>query len=412
MNSAGARVTVSSHSNVRDHPWLGVPAGRGRCPRGYPRASWAALCCSSFARPARSPAGRRALPVPCAYAGRKGSVASLPASRPCPRLASGRRALAPSGPGAGGRGWVPSRPCRPLPAGASAASCGGWVAGSLGSLRLFWGCVVVSLSVPVASRVVLAARCGLAPWAGSALGVSFRASSVALSGVVAVVRFSSPAAAAASPARGRVACRRRAVVAAFARWPVSAGWSRCRSPRRPFRFAGVARRAAWPPCSPPGAGLRRVALPPSRRRWWPGGRLAGGLGPRFRRWPPFSPCAARRLGCAGGAGLSAFRAPFARLFAASASGRRARSVRRPLGGPCALAVGGPVRVLALRRPCFVPSLGRSRRSRVGVVGVRRVRGGLGLPLCRVRRAVFLGCPWASLGSRRFRSSWAAGFLLR
>ncbi|MDG4550738.1 MAG: hypothetical protein P9F19_15960 [Candidatus Contendobacter sp.] len=43
----------------------------------------------------------------------------------------------------------------------------------------------------------MSARCGLAPWAGFALGVSFRPSAVALSGAVAVVRFSSSVAAAA-----------------------------------------------------------------------------------------------------------------------------------------------------------------------------------------------------------------------
>jgi len=51
--------------------------------------------------------------------------------------------------------------------------------------------------VPSASAVLRSARFGLAPWAGSALGVSFRPSSVALSGSVAVCRFASPAAAAA-----------------------------------------------------------------------------------------------------------------------------------------------------------------------------------------------------------------------
>ncbi|HPE73058.1 MAG TPA: hypothetical protein PK018_12965 [Candidatus Competibacter sp.] len=48
---------------------------------------------------------------------------------------------------------------------------------------------------PAASSVVRSARAAFAPWAGGALGVSFRLSSRSLSGFVAVVRFSSAAAA-------------------------------------------------------------------------------------------------------------------------------------------------------------------------------------------------------------------------
>jgi len=52
-------------------------------------------------------------------------------------------------------------------------------------------------SVPSASSVLRSARFPLAPWAGSALGVSFRPSARALSGAVAVVRFASAAGAGA-----------------------------------------------------------------------------------------------------------------------------------------------------------------------------------------------------------------------
>ena len=68
----------------------------------------------------------------------------------------------------------------------------------LGGFRVFVGCPVAASSfafAPVPSSVVLSARCAFAPWAGSALGVSFRPSGRAFSGFVAVVRFSSPAAA-------------------------------------------------------------------------------------------------------------------------------------------------------------------------------------------------------------------------
>ena len=48
---------------------------------------------------------------------------------------------------------------------------------------------------PSPSSLVRSARASFAPWAGSALGVSFRPSRRAFSGFVAVVRFSSPVAA-------------------------------------------------------------------------------------------------------------------------------------------------------------------------------------------------------------------------
>lgn len=55
--------------------------------------------------------------------------------------------------------------------------------------------MTTSSFAPLPSSVVLSARCSFAPWSGSALGVSFRPSVRSFSGFVAVVRFSSPAAA-------------------------------------------------------------------------------------------------------------------------------------------------------------------------------------------------------------------------
>ncbi|MCC9001095.1 MAG: hypothetical protein LM549_00485, partial [Candidatus Competibacter sp.] len=49
--------------------------------------------------------------------------------------------------------------------------------------------------VPVVSVALRSARCRVAPWGGSALGLSFRRSRRSLSGFVAVARFSSFAAA-------------------------------------------------------------------------------------------------------------------------------------------------------------------------------------------------------------------------
>jgi hypothetical protein len=84
------------------------------------------------------------------------------------------------------------------------------------------------LSVPSASSVVRSARFPFAPWAGSALGVSFRSSLVALSGVVAVARFASPAAAAAFARswsrRLPVACRGCRVRAVPAAAGVAPSW--------------------------------------------------------------------------------------------------------------------------------------------------------------------------------------------
>ena len=72
--------------------------------------------------------------------GDKGSVASLPASRPCARLRFRLYALAPSGAGAGGWGFgaVPAS-LWPAPGGPSAAPCGGGVVAPVGRCRFLWG---------------------------------------------------------------------------------------------------------------------------------------------------------------------------------------------------------------------------------------------------------------------------------
>ncbi|MBK8755510.1 MAG: hypothetical protein IPL99_29510 [Candidatus Competibacteraceae bacterium] len=83
--------------------------------------------------------------------------------------------------------------------------------------------------VPAASSVVRSARFAFAPWAGFALGVSFRPSARSLSGFVAVARFSSAAGAArfaASwgrrlPAACRGCCVRVVVVSGVPCWLVS-----------------------------------------------------------------------------------------------------------------------------------------------------------------------------------------------
>ena len=178
----------------RRTPTKRIPAfSRGRGPRTPAIPG----CCALFVRSPRRAGGLLAL---CALRLRRAQGFGRFAPRCAPLPPASLRAVARLPPPAlalGGRGWVPSRPCRPLPAGASAAPGGGGL-GGLGFAGAFWGCLVAAFaSVPSASCVLASARCCLAPWAGSALGVSFRPSSRALSGSVAVVRFASPAGAGA-----------------------------------------------------------------------------------------------------------------------------------------------------------------------------------------------------------------------
>lgn len=115
------------------------------------------------------------------------------------------------------------------------------------------GCVVVALSrcsgfVPVVRVVLRSARCRVAPWGGSALGLSFRRSRLSLSGFVAVARFGSFAAASRFalswgrrlPARPGF-CAVRAVAGGFA---VSVPVCRCLPPCRSGLRALLAARSA------------------------------------------------------------------------------------------------------------------------------------------------------------------------
>lgn len=242
----------AEHIHPASEPKASLSSIGGAAPVPPPSLAFA-LAALRFPRAASGGCSRF---MPFVRCGRQGPVAALPprcAGPPlAPWLSSGRRAFAPSGAGAGGAGFWGSLPSlSPAPGGRCRRSRRRWVAGFL--VRwLFWGCVVVrSLSVPVASSVVLSARCGLAPWAGSALGVSFRPSSVALLGFVAVVRFSSSVAAGAFArswsCRLPVACcgcRVRAVpvVAGVApSWVVSVPVA---PPPVPVRRGGASRRLA------------------------------------------------------------------------------------------------------------------------------------------------------------------------
>ena len=145
---------------------------------------------------------------------------------------------------------------------------GGWfpplVAGAVPRWVFWlWGCVVSALSrcvgfVPVVSVALRSARCRVAPWGGSALGLSFRRSRRSLSGFVAVARFSSFAA--ASRGRGVGGCPPAPAFARCGRWPVGL--------RFPCRCAGACRRAGrgcapwWPPV------LLSTSLPPLPALVW------------------------------------------------------------------------------------------------------------------------------------------------
>ena len=213
-------------------PWLGVPAGRARWRSRFPprRAGGLLRLCRSL------------------RAGDKGSLRRFAPLRPL--LASGpSRSPPPALPLGGGFG-VPSRPCRPLPAGASAApaAAGGRLPSVAGSPcgGVSWSlCLAVPASCrsfawfsvppgagsrpgavpPWACRsAVRVARCrGLSPWPGS-------------------VR-SPPRP--ASRCLGVGACRPAPAFAPCVRWPVGL--------RFPCRFAGACRRAGrgCAPCLPP-----------------------------------------------------------------------------------------------------------------------------------------------------------------
>lgn len=106
--------------------------------------------------------------------------------------------------------------------------------------------------VPVVSVVLRSARCRVAPWGGSALGLSFRRSRLSLSGFVAVARFGSPAAASRFarswgrrlPARPGFCAVRRVVSGGRVSWCVSVPVCSCLPPCRSGLVALVAARAA------------------------------------------------------------------------------------------------------------------------------------------------------------------------
>jgi hypothetical protein len=211
------------------------------------------------------------------------------------------------------------------------------------------------------------------------------------------------------------------------------GACRCRWPRRPFRFAGVARRAAWPPCSrcvaPLALSRGAVAVPAPRRR-------LGGGGWVFR-WPPLAgglPALGGRRGglgagrwAVGGGRVRAGRGSLRALHRAGRAGvRRVRVRVRPCG--VRRSVGGAGARRGRWRPRFrfrgvsrvaVPvrfvALGVARclflRAGFWLVGLRRVCGwagrvGRGFPL-RFFAAPALGC----LVARRRRWCLGARFLV-
>ena len=227
-NLISRRTGIVRRGNPTERAYCGPGAVLARGPRTVIRTQRKESLV--FLRGAHPPASRGHF-VARFFAGCKGKATPLRALAPGKKTRSARRR------GRGGGGVV-----------APLAGPGFRVS----SLVCFVGCVMVGLScVPSASSVVLFARCALAPWSGSALGVSFRPSSRALSGVVAVVRFASaPVASAFARSWSRrlpVACRGcvvRAVpvVAGVApSWVVSVPVA---PPPVPVRRGGASRRLA------------------------------------------------------------------------------------------------------------------------------------------------------------------------
>lgn len=315
---------------------------------------------SSFA-PRAGPGGFSRF-LPFAVRGRQGPLASLAprfAGPPlAPVLAAGRRAFAPSGPGAGGAGfWVPSRPCRPLPAGLPPlpAAGGGWLpsfaVGFCGGA--LW--LVRCLSLPLrrsSCRPAVRWRPGLARrWASR----SARPPAPCwvwspLCGFLPLpLRLGSRGrgARACPPPVAAVWCAPRPLALALRR----PGASLSRSPRRPRRFGVVARRAVWRPSSPPGA-----ALALSRAGAF--GRVRGGS-PRRLPFPPRAGFAGRAL-CrlSGAAGGWRGRAPRSLVWLARVGVRCARPRLARRGG----APAGPAPLSGLAAAGRVCSRWRSRAS--------------------------------------------------
>ena len=364
--------------------------------------------------------------MPFVRCGRQGPVAALPprcAGPPlAPWLSSGRRAFAPTGAGAGGRGFgVPSRPCRPLPAGAAAAPGGAggrvsWFAGFFGGVS--W---LLCLAVPASCRSF--AWFFVPPGAGSRRGaVPPWACRFAVRVVRCPASWRWPGSVLSPPrrasrCRGVGGCRPAPAFAPCARWPVGL--------RFPCRFVPACRRAA-PACGAcrPLARLSRALPSPVPGRRSGGGRvfrfppLAGGLSAPRGRGGGFR---ARRRPC-GRRGVRRWRRcvrAFRRPRCGRVRGVRVRvwprGVRRPLGGPGArrrrrwprFRVRG-VSWFALSR--WAVALGVSRRLflRAGfrLVGVCRVRRRSGRAGGGVSLRVFGAAALGRLAARR--RCWGLG----
>lgn len=362
----------------------------------------------------------------------KGSVATLPASRPCARPRFRPCALAPSGAVAGGGGFgVPSRPCGPLPAGLPPAPCGGGVGGSLRSP--VWLCGGVSwfvfacLAVPASFRWF--------PWRCVRPAVGSRRGAVRPWGCRSAVR--GARCPGLSRSRGfprsppRRASRGRGV-GGFPLAPAFAPCVRCRAVLRfPCRFAGACRRAGRG-CAP----------------WWPLGAalplplsLSWGVACGFFRFRRFrSRCSCRRSRCFAvfprsrrcpfllalprSFGSSFAPCPLARFpsgsvgrcfcrgwFAGSAAGRSGSAWPRALGSPVGVLLPVPQRLAVRSLPLFPASA----PAVVGFSGSRRllsafaplVAGVVGAALAG-GRSVAVGC---APGADAFVRSAAPGALV-
>ena len=366
LASGPAPSLAQGPSTVCRTPTKRIPACLSGALPPYPRRPW--LLRSLRSRPAPRRGASRAL-CPSLTPGARVRSLRSPLRALAPVFASGRRALAPSGAGAGGAGLGSLPSLSPAPGGRFRRSWRRRVAGSL--VRWLCGGVLWPLSRSFLPLPPCCVPRGLAWLPGRAPPWAFRSAPRRWRCPVRWPFAGSrrPPPPLRSPVRGRGACPPLAAVAGFARRRSSRAWrprglSRFRSHRRPFRFAGAGRRARSPPCSPPvaararsragapgrvrgglarrlscparaGLGWRAVRrLPLARRRWRgvaPGALVwvarAGlrparsglaccrGVAPRRAPLPRFSPARRVRVGCrARPAGLAAAGSPTRRFF--------------------------------------------------------------------------------------------------
>ena len=330
--------------------------------------------CALFVRSPRRAGGLLAL---CALRLRRSTRVRFAASRPCARLRFGPSRVCPLRRCRWGV-WVgvPSRPCRPLPAGASAAPCGGggwWLSsfavGFCGGVS--W--LVRWLFLPLRAwfcPLVVVLRPGRVPrWASRSARRRWRCWALSRSR-----GFRRRSRRPRSRARGVGACRPLVVAVGFApcrlaRVARPRGRFPCRFRRRPFRLAVAARRAPWPPCSRLVAGLSRVGVFGGVRGGFARRVLCAARAGFARRAPPRaapagSGCACWRVGRAGRVGWwrwrcrsfrarARFRAGWARLSLARP--RRCRACR------CRSARVAVARVAVARRaPRSAPARRRCR----------------------------------------------------